>query len=111
MKTEFEVDVLHVTTTSLRTWASDWHLQALGTVLDRQVQSVFPECGRAEAREYFDALFCPRLYDSEKDCVTIMWTRTGGDTTPFNPNHFVPLIPVDKINRNTIDCEITNKGT
>ena len=111
LKTEFEVDVLHVTTTSLRTWASDWHLQALGTVLDRQVQSVFPECGRAEAREYFDALFCQRLYDSEKDCVTIMWTRTGGDTTPFNPNHFVPLIPVDKINRNTIDCEITNKGT
>jgi len=111
LKTEFEVDVLHVTTTSLRTWASDWHLQALGTVLDRQVQSVFPECGRAEAREYYDAPFCPRRYDPEKDCVTIMWTRTGGDTTPFIPNHFIPLISVDKIDRNTIDGEITNKGT
>ncbi|XP_068700046.1 uncharacterized protein [Montipora foliosa] len=101
LKTEFQVDVL--TTVSLSTRASDWHLQALGTVLDRQVQSVFPECGTAEAREYYDALFCPRLYDSEKDCVTIMWTRTGGDTTPFIPNHFVPLISVDKINRDTID--------
>ncbi|XP_067049599.1 uncharacterized protein [Acropora muricata] len=101
LKTEFETDVL--TTASLSTRASDWHLQALGTVLNRQVQSVFPECGRAEAREYYDALFCPRLYDSEKDCVTIMWTRTGGDTTPFIPNHFIPLISVDKTDRNTID--------
>ena len=109
LKTEFETDVL--TTASLSTRASDWHLQALGAVLNRQVQSVFPECGRAEAREYYDAPFCPRLYDPEKDCVTIMWTRTGGDTTPFIPNHFIPLIPVDKIKGNTIDGEITNKGT
>ncbi|XP_067029842.1 uncharacterized protein [Acropora muricata] len=101
LKTEFETDVL--TTASLSTRASDWHLQALGTVLNRQVQSVFPECGRAEAREYYDAPFCPRRYDPEKDCVTIMWTRTGGDTTPFIPNHFIPLISVDKIDRNTID--------
>lgn len=35
--------------------------------------------------------------------MTIMWTRTRGDTTPFIPNHFVPLISVDKINRDTID--------
>ncbi|XP_044164845.1 uncharacterized protein LOC122948815 isoform X1 [Acropora millepora] len=101
LKTEFETDVL--TTASLSTRASDWHLQALGTVLNRQVQSVFPECGRAEAREYYDAPFCPRRYDPEKDCVTIMWTRTGGDTTPFIPNHFIPLISVDKIDGNTVD--------
>ncbi|XP_067049587.1 uncharacterized protein [Acropora muricata] len=101
LKTEFETDVL--TTASLSTRASDWHLQALGTVLNRQVQSVFPECGRAKAREYYDAPFYPRRYDREKDCVTIMWTRTGGDTTPFIPNHFIPLISVDKIDGNTID--------
>ena len=108
LKTDFETDVL--TTASPSTSASDWHLQALGTVLNRLVQSVFPECGSAETREYFDALFVPRRCDPEKDCVTIMWTRSGGNTTPFIPNHFVPLISVDKTNRNTIDGEITNNG-
>ena len=106
LKTEFEIDVLN--TARLSTWASDWHLQALGTVLNRQVQSVFPECGAAEARKYYDALFRPRLFDPEKEPVQIMWTRTEGDTTPFIPNHFVPLISVDKINCSRIDGEITN---
>ena len=108
LKTEFEVDVLE--TVSPSTWAADWHLQALGTVLNRLVQSVFPECGRTETREYFDAVFVPRRCDPEKDCVTIMWTRTGDSTTPFIPNHFVPLISVKKTNCSTIDGKITNNG-
>lgn len=108
LKTEFEIDVL--TTASPSTRASDWHLQALGTVLNRLVQSVFPECGTVETREYYDAVFVPRRCDPEKDRVTIMWTRTGDDTTPFIPNHFVPLISVKKTNCNIIDGKITNNG-
>ena len=108
LKTEFEVDVLQ--TVSSSTWASDWHLQALGTVLNRLVQSVFPECGSIKVKEYYNALFCPRCCDPEKECVTIMWTRTGDNATQFIPNHFVPLISVNKINWNTVDGEITNNG-
>ena len=37
-------------------------------------------------------------------------SRTGGDTTPFIPNHFVPLISGDKINCNTGNSEITING-
>ena len=53
LKTEFEIDVLRVNTVSPSTRAADWHLQALGTVLNRLVQSVFPECGGTETREYY----------------------------------------------------------
>lgn len=106
LKTEFEIDVLD--TAKLSTRASDWHLQALGTVLNRQVQSVFPECGAAVAREYYNALFRPRLFDPNKEPVKIMWTRTGGDITPFIPNHFVPLISVDKITCSSTDGKKTN---
>lgn len=40
LKAEFEIDV--VNTASSSSWASDWHFQALGTVLNRQIRSVFP---------------------------------------------------------------------
>ena len=78
--------------------ASFWHLQALEAVLNRVVQSVYPERGAREVKKYFDATFWPRQYDQEKEPLAIMWTHTnGGDALNFIPNHFVPLIPVDKM--------------
>ena len=94
----FEDEVLESARTS--SWASYWHLQALGAVLNRRVQSVYPERGGSEIRKYFNAPICPRRFDPEKETVTIMWTRTrasGGDGTQFRPNHFVPLVSVNKM--------------
>lgn len=113
LKAEFENDV--VNNASPLAWASDWHVKALGTVLHREIQSVFPECGSAEIRNVYDAWFRPRCYDPNKEPIRIMWTRTEGntekDTTPFTPNHFVPLISADKMNRSSIDGEITNSSS
>jgi len=98
IKEVFEEEVLESARTS--SWASYWHLQALGAVLNRLVQSVYPERGGIEIRKYFNAPICPRRFDPEKEPVTIMWTRTrasGGDGTQFRPNHFVSLVSVNKI--------------
>ena len=112
IKEVFEEEVLD--TARSASWASYWHLPALGAVLNRLVQSVYPECGGSEVRKYFNALICPRLLDPEKEPVTIMWTRTGasgGDGTHFRPNHFVPLVSVDKMMPFPVDGKTTMSVT
>ncbi|XP_073243824.1 uncharacterized protein [Porites lutea] len=72
--------------------------QALETVLNRKIRSVFPDSGGNEIKKYFNAIIRPRQYDPSKEPLAFMWTHTkGGDASKFTPNHFVPLIPVSKI--------------
>lgn len=94
----FQAEVLDTCKSS--THASYWHLQALGTVFNRRVRSVYPQCGSEVIRKYFDAVILPQEYDSEKEPLVIMWTSTKKFhpelLAEFQPNHFVPLIPSNK---------------
>ena len=94
VKTVLENEVRDTAHTS--SWASYWHLQALGAVLNCPVQSVYPECGGSEVRKYFDAVIRPRRCDPGKKPISIMWTQIGGNGIKFVPNHFVPLISARK---------------
>ena len=93
----FESEVRH--STRERFWACHWHLQALATVLNRQVGSVYPDGGGKEIKKYLNTVILPRCCDKNiemEEPVAVMWTQTT-ITDPFKPNHFVPLIPVNKI--------------
>lgn len=106
VRKEFESEVRNSTACS--SWCGYWHLQALGTVLDRQIRSVYPDSGSKEIRKYFNAIICPRQWDHLKEPFTFMWTHTtGGDTSKFRPNHFVPLIPVSKTLAGTLFTQAT----
>ena len=96
VKTDFECEVQNSAASKSR--GCYWHLQALGTVLGRQIRSVYPDSGSNEIREYFHATICPRKCDRLKEPLTFLWTHTtGGVVSKFLPNHFVPLIPFSKI--------------
>ena len=102
VKKQFEWEVQNKSA-CLNEWACYWHLQALGTVLNRQIRSVFPDSGGNEIKKYFKAIIRPRQYDPSKEPLAFMWTHTkGGDASKFQPNHFVPLIPVSKILAGTL---------
>ncbi len=91
----FQAEVVDICKRS--TFASYWQLQALGTVFDRQVRSVLPQCGSEDIRKYFDAVIFPREFNPESEPLVIMWTTTKDcNTSEFLPNHFVPLIPANK---------------
>ena len=92
----FEAELLDITRPS--SWATDFSLGALGAVLNCRVQCVCPKIN------CLNVVICPRRYDDEKEPVLIMWTQIGGDTMP---NHFVPLIPVEKMPRFRNNGEIT----
>lgn len=103
----FESEVLHTTRENF--WACHWHLQALATVLNRQVRSVYPEGGGKEIKKYLNTVILPRCCDEKikmEEPVTLMWTQTT-IRDPFKPNHFVPLIPVRKIPLNRAKGEFT----
>lgn len=78
------------------TWASYWHLHALATVFHRPVRSVFPESRRESLVSHFNAVIHPREGYSMMHPLVIMWTSTGSWETT-GPNHFVPLVPADKV--------------
>ena len=104
VKTEFECEVQN--SAASKSWGCYWHLQALGTVLGRQIRSVYPDSGSNEIRKYFDATICPRKCDRLKEPLTFMWTHTtGGVVSKFLPNHFVPLIPFSKIPTMSVEGE------
>ena len=103
----FETEVRH--TTRDKIWACHWHLQALAAVLNRQVLSVYPECGGKEIKKYLNIVILPRCCDEKikmKEPVALMWTQANR-SGPFKPDHFVPLIPVDKIPCNSTNSEST----
>ena len=107
LKGIFESEVRH--STHERFWACHWHLQALATVLNRQVRSVYPEGGGKEIKKYLNTLILPRCCDKNikmEEPVAVMWTQTT-ISDPFKPNHFVPLIPVNKIPSNKAEGEVT----
>lgn len=103
----FETEVRR--TTRDKIWACHWHLQALAAVLNRQVLSVYPECGGKEIKKYLNIVILPRCCDEKikmKEPVALMWTQANR-SSPFKPDHFVPLIPVDKIPCNRTNSEST----
>lgn len=106
VRTEFESEVQ--SSTACNSWCGYWHLQALGTVLGRQIRSVFPDSGSNEVRKYFNEIICPRRYDPSKKPLTFMWTHTTeDDASKFPPNHFVPLIPDSKKLAGTLFIQAT----
>ena len=96
IETLFEAELLDITRPL--SWATDFSLGALGAVLNCRVECVCPEIN------CLNAVIRPQLYDREKEPVLIMWTQIGGGTTP---NHFVPLIPAEKIPSFRNNGEIT----
>lgn len=103
----FETEVLH--TTRDKIWACHWHLQALAAVLHRQVLSVYPECGGKEIKKYLNTVILPRCCDEKikmEEPVALMWTQAKRSGL-FKPDHFVPLIPVNKIPPNRANSEFT----
>ena len=72
-------------------------LMAVASVVGLTVSTLFPE----QNNQYLDAFqnsFKPRQTARSRDGITLLWTCTNGwsdRSSPFRPNHFVPLIQRD----------------
>ncbi|KAK6190773.1 hypothetical protein SNE40_002565 [Patella caerulea] len=74
-----------------------WQVVAMATVLKRPLYSVHPKLGNANVRKHLHRLIVPRIV--EFHCpVNVLWTTTRNDMIPRNrqPNHFVPLLPIEE---------------
>ena len=79
-----------------------WHLAAYATVLQRKIQSVYPQYGGYTVRKEFHIMLEPRTGDAQTSLpnhppLFIMWSNLSGKDKPekfWHPNHFVPLLPL-----------------
>ena len=86
-----------------------YELIALASVLQCEIQSVYPYIDYRAEMETMNSLFKPVDTNTPNNVkVVIFWTRsedetlrtTGSDSDSiWNPNHFVPLIQTDRNNR------------
>lgn len=97
-------EVQHVTKPG--TYMGMWQMQAVASVLQTSLQSVYPEYGGYTVRPHYHRVLHARTMDCRAtegsstktpDCIPgIMWTRVMGKDKPptgWLPNHFVACLP------------------
>lgn len=92
-------------------WSSFVHIMAISGLLKRNIWSVYPDSNKG-IRPLFHSQITQPMADCTKD-MYIMWSRDGNldnrEGYPFEPNHFVPLIPMherEKTDFNESDDEL-----
>ena len=75
-----------------------FHIAALASVLQRNIQSVYPQYAGHTVRKDYHNLIVPRLgLPLMSVPLYIMWTNCKGkaeEEKQWAPNHFVPLLPL-----------------
>lgn len=89
-------------TTKSGKYASLVHIYALPNVLNRPVQSVYPDIPNAGVDPHIHNQTIQPWQQSQSDHMTFMWshlTDAGRTDGPWDPNHFVLLVPLSKSNK------------
>lgn len=75
-----------------------WQIYGLASVLKMNVFSCYPKKGNRNVREDIHRLVQPRSLPIATSSVFIMWSSTRSDMveTHWVPNHFLPILSVDK---------------
>jgi hypothetical protein len=92
----YEAEVLKCT--KLNAYMGIWQIFALANVLQCPIMSCYPEFINSEVRNCLHRLVFPSHTSKASAIAHILWTSTRLDMTPQNwiPNHFVPLVEIDK---------------
>ena len=71
-------------------WSSFLCILALSSVTNRRIQTFYPEFGDYKYKFFFNQTILPRCFVS----INILFCREGVQdaNSPFQPNHFVPLV-------------------
>ena len=64
---------------------------ALSSVINRRIQTFYPDFGVHKYKLFFNQTIQPRCFVSSAENIN-MFCREGSQLTPFQPNHFVPLV-------------------
>ncbi|MES9906221.1 MAG: hypothetical protein ABW168_26520, partial [Sedimenticola sp.] len=83
-----------------------WQVFGLASVLQMPIYSVYPVLGNPRVRKHLHRRIEPRVASTE-DVAVIMWTTTRTDLTNTHwvPNHFVPVLPIGRVDG---ECEINH---
>jgi hypothetical protein len=94
-----------------------YEIVALANVLQVHVQSVYPYIDYRAEMKIMNATYKPTLTSgSNTKKIVIFWTNTNYESHVRNrpgcggiwsPNHFVPLLPANRLNKTNITVEIT----
>ena len=90
-----------ISTAKLFTYSSMWNMHGLSSILNTKILSIYPMYN-LRLRPLYHRLVYPReqTHSAHDSCIAIMWTRTPPlplSTTEWNPNHFVPCVPLSRL--------------
>jgi hypothetical protein len=94
MRSIFEKEVMEMTRRN--SYMGIWQLMALSTVLNCKIQSIYPSVGWPVPVLLNNRIILPAHDAAAAGTVKILWTSTRGDMRDehWNPNHFVPIVPI-----------------
>lgn len=100
-------------------WSSFISILALSTVINRSIETFYPDFGAQKYKFLFNQVINPRVLNNNfsSDCVSILFSRADNVMKEFKPNHFVPLIFIPIVNKHKIikhqlsDLSLNNRPT
>ena len=79
-------------------WATIYGLEALSTVINKNILSICPQIMRSELRNTYHKIIEPSMRSANDSAsghsVRILWGKDGyiDISKPFHPNHSLPVV-------------------
>lgn len=87
-----EYTTLLRTVGTVGTWQPITTMFILSAVIEAQIISFYPPTGNQTAHPNNCVIRGRDVNERKRPTITIMWTSVSGQSNPFQPNHFVPLV-------------------